>query len=66
MPSNIRTVQELMGHKTISMTCRYAHVAPTHQLAALERLGAYTEKPTDTTTDTGAVSLPEAEALVLQ
>jgi site-specific recombinase XerD len=35
---DLRTVQELMGHKTIQMTCRYAHLAPAHQLAAVERL----------------------------
>jgi hypothetical protein len=29
---DLKTVQELMGHKTIAMTARYAHVAPTHQL----------------------------------
>jgi site-specific recombinase XerD len=34
----IRTVQELMGHKTIQMTLRSAHLAPQHQLAAYERL----------------------------
>ena len=28
----VRDVQELMGHKTIAMTCRYAHLAPSHQL----------------------------------
>ncbi len=35
---DIRTVQELMGHKTISVTLRYAHLAPQHQLAAVQRL----------------------------
>jgi integrase len=35
---DLRTVQELMGHKTIQMTCRYAHLAPDHELAAVERL----------------------------
>ncbi len=64
--ADIRTVQELMGHKTISMTCRYAHLAPTHQLAALERLAVYTEEPTDTTTDTSALMSQQAEAQVLQ
>ncbi len=35
---NLRTVQELMGHKTINVTCRYAHLAPAQQLAAVEKL----------------------------
>jgi site-specific recombinase XerD len=51
---DIRTVQELLGHKTISMTVRYAHLAPQHQLAAVERLDAPTASSSDTTTDTGA------------
>jgi integrase len=34
---DLRTVAELMGHKTIQMTMRYAHLAPAHQLAAVER-----------------------------
>jgi site-specific recombinase XerD len=49
---DIRTVQELLGHKTIAMTVRYSHLAPKHILAAVERLDAFTEGPTDTTTDT--------------
>jgi integrase len=35
---DLRTVQDAMGHKTIQVTVRYAHLAPKHQLAALERL----------------------------
>lgn len=35
---DLRTVQELLGHKTIAMTVRYAHLAPEHQLEAVERL----------------------------
>src|ERR1019366_8423347 len=35
---DLRTVQELMGHKSIQMTVRYAHLAPTYQLAAVARL----------------------------
>jgi site-specific recombinase XerD len=34
----LKTVQELMGHKTIAMTARYAHLSPAHQLQALELL----------------------------
>jgi hypothetical protein len=30
--------EELMGHRTIAMTCRYAHLAPAHNLAAVEKL----------------------------
>ena len=35
---DLRTVAELMGHKTIQMTMRYVHLAPAHNLAAVERL----------------------------
>ena len=34
----LRTVQELMGHKGIQMTCRYAHLADEHQLEAVMKL----------------------------
>jgi site-specific recombinase XerD len=55
---DIRTVQELMGHKCIAMTVRYSHLAPTHQLAAVERLtgeplAGDSARPTDTKTSTG-------------
>jgi site-specific recombinase XerD len=35
---DLKTVQELMGHKTIAMTARYAHLSPGHKLSALEKL----------------------------
>jgi integrase len=35
---NIRTVAALMGHATIQMTMRYAHLAPEHNQAAVDRL----------------------------
>lgn len=47
---DLRTVQELMGHKTIAMTLRYSHLSPEHQLDAVQRLNRST---TDTTTGTG-------------
>jgi integrase len=38
---DIRTVQELAGHKDIKMTMRYAHLAPAHKLAAVDKLAEY-------------------------
>jgi site-specific recombinase XerD len=35
---NLRTVAQLMGHRTIQMTMRFAHLAPDHQQSAVERL----------------------------
>jgi integrase len=37
---DIRTVQELAGHKTITMTMRYAHLGPEHKQRAVARLDA--------------------------
>lgn len=43
---DIRTVQELMGHSTITMTVRYAHLSPAHLRAAVNKasLGAIAAK----------------------
>jgi site-specific recombinase XerD len=62
---DIRTVQELLGRKTIGMMVRYSHLAPKHTLAAVERLDAPTESPTDTTTDTGAFEQQVEREVVL-
>lgn len=35
---DLRTVQELLGHKSINMTLRYAHLSPDHKRAAMETL----------------------------
>ena len=46
---DLRSVQELMGHKRISVTVLYSHLNPRHTLAAVERLsGVVSEAPTDT------------------
>jgi site-specific recombinase XerD len=51
---DLRTVQELLGHKCIAMTVRYSHLAPAHTLAAVERLVTPApDSPTDTRTSTG-------------
>jgi site-specific recombinase XerD len=50
---DLRTVQELMGHKSIQMTVRYSHLTPKHTLAAVERLaGGIPAIPTGTKTST--------------
>ena len=56
---DLRTVQELTGHKTIAMTCRYAHLFPAYQLSAVEQLteinrairNGKSDAPTDTRTN---------------
>jgi site-specific recombinase XerD len=47
---DLRTVQELMGHKTIAMTLRYAHLSPAHRLDAVQRLNR-PRTATNTATD---------------
>lgn len=41
---DLRTVQELAGHKDISMTIRYSHLSPDHKLNAVEMLAAFRSK----------------------
>lgn len=61
---DLRTVAELMGHKTIQMTMRYAHLAPEHNLAAIERLVSFNSGNSDSGErsegDTGDSSPSEA------
>lgn len=62
---DIRTVQELMGHKTIQVTLRYAHLAPQHQLEAVQRLcdtGTAQDGSTDTKTSTS--NLEQTEPII--
>jgi Phage integrase family len=69
---DLRSVQSAMGHKTISMTCRYAHLAPEHEFSAVERLceteipqnGTH-ESSTDTRTGTGAVRATAGDVSVV-
>jgi site-specific recombinase XerD len=35
---NLRTVGDLLGHRTAQMVMRYSHLAPEHQAAAVDRL----------------------------
>jgi hypothetical protein len=57
MVVDLRTVKELMGHKTIQMTLKYAHLSPGHRMDAVQRLCSgsgktESEKRTDTKADT--------------
>jgi site-specific recombinase XerD len=59
---DIRTAQELMGHKSISMTVRYSHLAPRHTLAAVELLAeGTTAASTDTKTSTEGAEQIQAQ-----
>ena len=42
--TTIKEIQELAGHKTITMSARYAHLSPDHKLSVLDRItGTATE-----------------------
>ena len=41
---DIRTVQELAGHKSISMTIRYSHLSPDHKLSAVAKHAAFRKR----------------------
>ena len=45
---HLRTVADFMGYKTIQMTMRYAHLAPSETQAAVEALVERTDTKTDT------------------
>lgn len=44
---NLREVQEILGHSSITMTTKYAHLSSSHLRSAIERLDGLT--PTETT-----------------
>ncbi len=51
---DLRTIQELMRHKTIKMTLRYTHLSPTHTLEAVNKL-CLTNQTSSTRTSTGEI-----------
>ena len=51
---DLHTVQELAGHGSISMTMRYAHLAPEHKQAAIEKLVGEGPRATRRATDGAA------------
>jgi integrase len=58
----LRTLAELLGHKTLAMVMRYAHLAPAHLRDAVERIAG---TPTDTTTDTRQAETSKQRAVFL-
>ncbi len=58
----LRTLAELLGHMTLAMVMRYAHLAPAHLRDAVEKIAA---ERTDTTTDTRPASASEQRAVLL-
>jgi hypothetical protein len=59
---SLRNVQELMGHKSVAMTCRYAHLSPQHLVEAVLYLDGWERKalePTDTKTGTSTFESSE-------
>jgi integrase len=42
---DLTTVKELLGHKTLTMTLRYSHLAPAHKMKAVDILDSALNKP---------------------
>lgn len=56
--ASLPAVQEFLGHKSLAMTMRYAHLSHEYQLGVVELL----DEPTDTTTDTGHIPALSSQA----
>ena len=61
---DLRTVAELLGHRTLQMVMRYSHLAPEHQASAVDRL-VKSENQRDTKSDTEASSAKESKTVRL-
>lgn len=57
---DIRTVQEILGHKTLAMTTRYSHLSGAHLTQAVNRISkGKISDGTDTKTDTKEIDVRE-------
>ena len=50
---DIRTIADLLGHRSIQMTMRYAHLSPGHRMDAVRALNGRLKAPTEAVTETG-------------
>jgi site-specific recombinase XerD len=58
---DIRTVAQLMGHRTIQMTMQYAHLAPDHNRSAVDRLASFSREVVATESTTKFLSPAEGQ-----
>ncbi|WP_421800851.1 tyrosine-type recombinase/integrase [Granulicella sibirica] len=42
--ASIKEIQELAGHKTITMSARYSHLSPEHRLSVIDRISSINTK----------------------
>jgi site-specific recombinase XerC len=50
---DLKALQEILGHTTLAMTMKYAHLSSGHKMDAVQRLvKPKTKELTDTNTDT--------------
>lgn len=64
---NLLTISELMGHRTVQMVKRYAHLSPRHNLDAVERmLTADSDSGTNTGTNQESQPQETKQAVLVQ
>ena len=61
--TDLRTVAELMGHKSLQMVMRYAHLAPEHKAAAVARLDDFLTSTNNRAEGKDSASVSDQEAM---